>query len=80
MNGAALGPKALEHLAILEQAMVSPQGLLLQTSDLTKARAALYTARRISGDIRFSSLQFRSVNLPDGNLAITHGTKEPFND
>lgn len=61
----------LEHLAILETALASPLGLVLQVSDFPRARAALYAARAASQDPRFNSLQIRSSGLPDGNLLIT---------
>lgn len=57
--------------AILYSAMADPIGLLLQVSDFSRARQALYRARAEAADPDLAVLQFRaSPGLPEGNLII----------
>jgi hypothetical protein len=62
-----------ELLAILQSAMAEPIGLVLRTSDPTRARAALYKARAEAQDPQLACLQIRTSPFPDGNLVICKG-------
>ena len=62
-------------LQILSTALSEPIGLLLQTSDPARARAALYKARTDSGDPRLAILQIRMSPFPDGDLVICHPSR-----
>lgn len=56
---------------ILYSALAEPIGLLLQVSDFTRARQALYRARADAQDPGLAGLQFRaSPGLSGGNLII----------
>lgn len=59
-------------VTILQAALDEPYGILLQTSDPGRARAALYKARTEEGDPRLSTLQIRISPFPDGDLVICH--------
>lgn len=62
---------------LLYQALASPLGLLLQSSDPEKCRQRLYAARRAASDQALDLLQFRIVDHGEANLAITKG-REAF--
>jgi hypothetical protein len=64
-------------VVILQTARDEPIGLLLQTSDPAKARAALYKARADSGDTSLSILQIRMSPFADGDLVICHPSQAP---
>ena len=54
------------ELEILYQAVASPLGLVVKTSDFQLAQQRLYKARRESGDLELDRLQFRhSPHAPD---------------
>lgn len=60
-------------LTILQAALDEPIGLLLRTSDPSRARAALYKARADAGaDPALSALQIRISPFDDGDLVICH--------
>ena len=60
------------HLAILHEALAEPYGLVLQTSDTTRARQALYKARAEANDPALAVLQVRISPFDDGDLVICH--------
>jgi hypothetical protein len=66
----AVGKEVL--LTILQAALDEPIGLILQTSDTARARAAFYKARADSGDPALAALQIRISPFPDGDLVICH--------
>lgn len=65
-------------LSLLSDAAAEPIGLLLVTEDPEALRDALYRVR--AKEPAFSHLQFRMSPFPEGDLAITKGTKEPSNE
>lgn len=62
-------------LSILYTALAEPLGLVLRTSDTTRARAALYKARTEAGDPELQALQLRVSPFPDGDLIIVKTTR-----
>jgi hypothetical protein len=62
--------------AILYLALSEPIGLLLTVSDVTRARARLYSARREASDPELDRLQIRVSPLADGELIIVKGQEE----
>lgn len=59
-----------ELQSILYGALASPRGILIKSSDSTKAKQALYSARASLGDPELAVLQFRTSWLPDGDIVI----------
>lgn len=59
-----------EHIALLEEALAQPIGLVLRSSDRERCRQVLYQARTAAGDPRFSILQFRLVPGTDDQIVI----------
>lgn len=55
-------------IQLLYQALASPRGLVLQTSNFTLARQRFYQARAKAGEPAFAKLQFRQG--PDEQLWI----------
>lgn len=68
----ALQDKLVE---LMQQALVSPAGVLLQCENPEAARNRFLGARTANGDPELLRLQFRGCSLPDGNLAITKAPK-----
>lgn len=64
-------------IAILEAARCEPIGIVLQCDDPMRARAALYSARRIENNPIYADLQFRAWPYDEGNLVICHSSKPP---
>ena len=58
------------------QALGEPIGLVLRTSDRTKARQALYQARQHRADPALAVLQIRFSPVPDGDLVVVKGLAE----
>lgn len=68
-------------VAILEAASAEPIGLVLVTSDTTRARAALYRARMLENNPAYADLQFRVWPYDDGDLIVCHGSRpQPANN
>lgn len=65
--------EVLKLQAILYQALASPTGLLLRTSDGPRTRQRLYEARRASADPALAVLQFRLTPQQANGVAITKG-------
>lgn len=64
--------------AILEQAAVSPFGVVIKTNSPIRARAAIYEVRKITGDSRFTELQIRvSPDDAEGEIWLLHSAKRP---
>lgn len=60
-------------LTILQTALAEPIGLVLRTSDPTRARATLYRIRSEANDPTLSVLQIRASPFPaEGDLIICH--------
>jgi hypothetical protein len=59
-----------EGLAILLDAGLSPNGLLLHTSNPQAAVNALERVRKLEKHPGTAGLAFRRVNWPDGNLVV----------
>ena len=57
---------------LLESALASRIGILLASPDPERLRAQLYSTRAASLDPRYSGLQLRRVDWPDGQLAIVN--------
>lgn len=55
---------------ILYSALGEPIGLLLRCSDAALVRQKLYVARQKAQDPALQALQFRLVDLPDGDLIV----------
>ncbi len=64
-------------LEIMYQALASPVGLLLQVSDLQRARVRFYQTRRAALDPELNRLQFRASPFEGGNLVICKGAVAP---
>jgi hypothetical protein len=65
-----------ELLAILYQALGSPHGLVIETSNWNLARQRFYKARSDAGDPALQGLEIRrSPEHPDTELLILHAKK-----
>lgn len=68
-------PKIVE---ILYRALMHPIGVLLRTNNIFGLRRALQSAR--AADPALANLEFRTSELPDGNLAIVHAVSADADD
>jgi hypothetical protein len=60
-------------LSILQSAAAEPIGIVIQTSDTARAKAALYRARSVCHDPALMALQIRTSPWKDqGDLLICH--------
>lgn len=59
---------------LLYRALGEPIGLLLQVSDVGRARQMLYQVRTETGDQDLAGLQLRVSTIPGGNLLIVKET------
>lgn len=59
-----------DWIGVWELARRERMGLLLQVSDVVKARAELYAARTRAMDPELAPFQIRASPIPEGNLLI----------
>lgn len=63
-----------QFASLLYSALAEPIGLLVQCSDLERAKQRLYQARTKLADPALAGLQFRTSPFPGGNLVICKST------
>lgn len=62
---------------VLLQALTAQIGLLVKSSDPVKTRNDLYQARRDMVEAGLAELQFRLIQIDEGNIAICRGASAP---
>lgn len=66
-----------ELLSILQMALEEPLGIVIQTSDTTRAKMQLYRCRAVANDPSLAVLQIRTSPFEEGDLIICHSNRTP---